>query len=162
MRSLFPFEHAGDNFSNQGTSRIALLRNVKWLPADFNCTVREPAYVNDVLDRLAQDESAIFDQILYIEQPFPYDFEKHVIDVRSANERKPLLMDESAHDWRQVRLGRSLGWGGVALKTCKAQIGAILSLCWAQAHGMALVVQDITNRCSHRFRMCCSQRMPIR
>jgi hypothetical protein len=54
-------------------------------------------------------------------------------------------MDESAHDWRLVRLGRSLGWTGVALKTCKTQTGALLSLCWAKAHGMTLMVQDLTN-----------------
>jgi hypothetical protein len=54
-------------------------------------------------------------------------------------------MDESAHDWKLVRLGRSLGWTGVALKTCKTQTGAILSLCWAKAHGMTLMVQDLTN-----------------
>jgi len=65
--------------------------------------------------------------------------------VRSVSARKPLFMDESAHDWRLVRLGRSLGWTGVALKTCKTQTGAILSLCWARAHGMALMVQDLTN-----------------
>jgi hypothetical protein len=54
-------------------------------------------------------------------------------------------MDESAHDWRMVRTGRELGWNGVALKTCKTQTGAILSLCWAKAHGMGLMVQDLTN-----------------
>jgi hypothetical protein len=54
-------------------------------------------------------------------------------------------MDESAHDWRFVKLGRSLGWTGVALKTCKTQTGALLSLVWAKAHGMTLMVQDLTN-----------------
>jgi hypothetical protein len=57
----------------------------------------------------------------------------------------PLFLDESAHDWRIVRLGRQLGWTGVALKTCKTQTGALLSLCWARAHGMQLMVQDLTN-----------------
>ncbi|HEU5117188.1 MAG TPA: hypothetical protein VFT74_11030, partial [Isosphaeraceae bacterium] len=56
-----------------------------------------------------------------------------------------LFMDESAHDWELVKLGRSLGWSGVALKTCKTQTGALLSLCWAKAHGMTLMVQDLTN-----------------
>jgi len=42
-------------------------------------------------------------------------------------------------------MGRSLGWTGVALKTCKTQTGALLSLCWAKAHGMTLMVQDLTN-----------------
>jgi hypothetical protein len=56
-----------------------------------------------------------------------------------------LFLDESAHDWRIVRLGRGLGWNGVALKTCKTQTGALLTTCWAKAHGMQLMVQDLTN-----------------
>jgi len=44
-----------------------------------------------------------------------------------------------------IRLGRELGWTCVVLKTCKTQTGAILSACWAQAHGMQLMVQDLTN-----------------
>ena len=54
-------------------------------------------------------------------------------------------MDECAHSWQQVRLGRQLGWTGVALKTCKTQTGALLALCWAKAHGMQIMVQDLTN-----------------
>jgi hypothetical protein len=80
-----------------------------------------------------------------VEQPFPYDLAAHRIDAHSVSARKPLFMDESANDWRVVRLGRELGWSGVALKTCKTQTGALLSLCWAKAHGMTLMVQDLTN-----------------
>jgi L-alanine-DL-glutamate epimerase-like enolase superfamily enzyme len=126
-------------------AHIGRARGVKWLSADFNCTVHEPAYVNDILDRVAKDEPAVFEMILYVEQPFPYDLEQHQKDVRSVAARKPLFMDESAHDWRLVQLGRSLGWTGVALKTCKTQTGALLALCWARAHGMSLMVQDLTN-----------------
>jgi hypothetical protein len=71
--------------------------------------------------------------------------EENRIDVRSVSARKPLFLDESAHDWHFVKLGRELGWSGVALKTCKTQTGALLSLCWAKAHGMPLMVQDLTN-----------------
>jgi L-alanine-DL-glutamate epimerase-like enolase superfamily enzyme len=118
---------------------------VTWLTADFNCTVTEPAYVNEILDRLKSDDPVTYQKLLYVEQPFPYDLEANRIDVRSVSARKPLFMDESAHDWRFVRLGRGLGWSGVALKTCKTQTGALLSLCWAKAHGMTLMVQDLTN-----------------
>jgi L-alanine-DL-glutamate epimerase-like enolase superfamily enzyme len=118
---------------------------VLWLSTDFNCTVTDPAYVNDILDRLLRDHPLIYQMILYVEQPFPYDLEANQIDVHSVSARKPLFMDESAHDWRLVRLGRELGWTGVALKTCKTQTGALLSLCWARAHGMTLMVQDLTN-----------------
>jgi len=125
--------------------RIAIEEQVDWLTADFNCTVDDPAYVNAILDRLVDEHPRIYGMLLYVEQPFPYNLEAHRIDVHSVSARKPLFMDESAHDWRFVRLGRELGWTGVALKTCKTQTGAILSLCWAKAHGMTLMVQDLSN-----------------
>jgi L-alanine-DL-glutamate epimerase-like enolase superfamily enzyme len=124
---------------------IGLNLGVKWLSVDFNCTVRDPAYVNAIMDQLLRDEPELYARTLYIEQPFAYDLEAHPIDVRSVSARKPLFLDESAHDWHFVKLGRSLGWSGVALKTCKTQTGALLSLCWARAHGMPLMVQDLTN-----------------
>jgi len=125
--------------------RIAIEHGVRWLSTDFNCTVTDPAYVNDILDRLETDRPRVYAMILYVEQPFPYDLEQNQIDVHSVSARKPLFMDESAHDWRMVRLGRMLGWTGVALKTCKTQTGALLTLSWAKAHGMDLMVQDLTN-----------------
>ncbi|MBN1872703.1 MAG: mandelate racemase/muconate lactonizing enzyme family protein [Anaerolineae bacterium] len=124
---------------------IAISGEVDWLTTDFNCTVTDPAYVNAILDRLLVEHPRIYGMILYVEQPFPYDLEHNRIDVHCVSARKPLFMDESAHDWELVRLGRALGWTGVALKTCKTQTGALLSLCWAKAHGMTLMVQDLTN-----------------
>jgi L-alanine-DL-glutamate epimerase-like enolase superfamily enzyme len=125
--------------------RITENTTVDWLTADFNCTVRHPDYVNTILDRLMAEHPRIYDMLLYVEQPFPYDLASHRIDAHSVSARKPLFLDESAHNWQLVRLGRRLGWTGVALKTCKTQTGAILSLCWAKAHGMTLMVQDLTN-----------------
>lgn len=119
--------------------------NVDWLTTDFNCTVTDVEYVNSILDQLRDEHPRTYQRILYVEQPFPYDLEANPIDVHSLSARKPLFMDESAHDWRFVKMGRELGWTGVALKTCKTQTGAILSLCWAKAHGMTLMVQDLTN-----------------
>lgn len=125
--------------------QLALPMGVQALTADFNCTVTDPAYVNEILDRLAKDEPAIYDSLDYVEQPFPYDLQANRIDVHSVSQRKPLFLDESAHDWTYVRLGCELGWSGVALKTCKTLTGALLSACWAKAHGMPLMVQDLTN-----------------
>jgi L-alanine-DL-glutamate epimerase-like enolase superfamily enzyme len=124
---------------------MSIDKGVHHLSADFNCTVNHPDYVNQILDQLQSQHPAIFDRVLYVEQPFPYDLHSHQIDVSSVSERKPLFLDESAHDWKFVALGRQLGWTGVALKTCKTQTGALLSLCWAKAHGMPLMVQDLTN-----------------
>jgi len=125
--------------------QIAIQHGVEQLTADFNCTVTDPEYVNAILDQLKSEQPRIHEMIVYVEQPFPYDLENNRIDVHSVSARKPLFMDESAHDWRLIKLGRSLGWTGVALKTCKTQTGALLSACWAKAHGMSLMVQDLTN-----------------
>jgi L-alanine-DL-glutamate epimerase-like enolase superfamily enzyme len=125
--------------------KIAFEEGCDWLTADFNCTVTDPAYVCEILDRLLAEQPRIYGMLLYVEQPFPYDLEAHRIDVRSVSARKPLFLDESAHDWHFVKLGLELGWTGVALKTCKTLTGALLSLCWARARGMTLMVQDLTN-----------------
>jgi len=125
--------------------RMAVAHDVWWLTADFNCTVTNPSYVTAILDRLRDEEPRLFAMLLYVEQPFPYELDEHPIAVHAVSARRSLFLDESAHDWRQVRRGRELGWTGVALKTCKTQTGALLSLCWAQAHGMTLMVQDLTN-----------------
>jgi L-alanine-DL-glutamate epimerase-like enolase superfamily enzyme len=124
---------------------VALECGVPHLCADFNCTVTDPAVVEATIDRLQRDEPAIAGRLLYVEQPFPYELEDDRLDVRALASRVPLLLDESAHDWRHVRLGHGLGWSGVALKTCKTQSGALLSHCWARAHDMQIMVQDLTN-----------------
>ncbi len=128
-----------------GVGKIALEMGVENLTTDFNCTVEKPEYVCEMLDKLKAEEPEIFQRILYVEQPFPYELEKDRIDVHPVSSRCLLLMDESAHDWRFVELGYELGWNGVALKTCKTLTGAMLSLCWARAHDMAIMVQDLTN-----------------
>lgn len=125
--------------------KIAETHDVDWLCTDFNCTVKTVEYVNDILDRLLTDHPKTYQRILYVEQPFPYDLEANPIDAHSVSARKPLYMDESAHDWRLLDIGRNRGWTGVALKACKTQTVAILSMCWARAHGMGLMVQDLTN-----------------
>ena len=124
---------------------VANEMGVEHLTADFNCTVHDPEYVNRILDKLKNEYESIWNKILYIEQPFPYDMEKYPIDVHSLAQRKLLLMDESAHDWHYVKLGKDLGWTGVALKTCKTITGAILMFCYAKEEGMAIMVQDLTN-----------------
>ena len=124
---------------------ISIDMDVDWLTADFNGTVENVDYINDILDYLKDSHPAIYGKILYVEQPFHHDLKNNKIDVHSCSSRKPLFMDESAHDWTYVRLGYHLGWNGVALKTCKTLTGALLSMSWAKAHGMTLMVQDLTN-----------------
>lgn len=125
--------------------QIAIEEGVRRLGVDFNCTVSDPGFVLRILDRLAAEFPAIASMMLYVEQPFPPDLEALGMDVGELGSRLPLLMDESASDWRSVDRGRRFGWSGVALKTCKTLTGALLSLCRARASGMAVMVQDLTN-----------------
>jgi L-alanine-DL-glutamate epimerase-like enolase superfamily enzyme len=124
---------------------IGLDRGVRHFCADFNCTVTDPAYVHAALDAVVKTAPRLAERLLYVEQPFPADITAHPIPVHGLAARTRLFLDESAHDWRHVAHGRELGWNGVALKTCKTQSGALLSACWARAHGMDLMVQDLTN-----------------
>ena len=101
--------------------------------------------MNSILDALQKELPDSYNQLLYVEQPFPYELEKYRIDVSSVAKRKPIYLDESAHDWSYIKLGKSLGWNGVALKTCKTLTGALLSLCWAKQNNMKIMVQDLTN-----------------
>jgi|GEM_PF-2159769 len=64
--------------------RIAIANAVQNLTVDFNCTVTDPAYVNEILDKLKAQEPAIYEMILYVEQPFPYDMEANPIDVHAV------------------------------------------------------------------------------
>jgi len=89
--------------------------------------VQDVEYVNQILDRLKTEHPEIWDSILYVEQPFPHELDELNLDVHSLSERKPLFLDESAHDWRYVEYGRRLGWSGVALKTCKTQMMGVES-----------------------------------
>jgi len=125
--------------------KIGKKLGVQFYSADFNCTVKDTAYVNSILDALKKELPDSYSQLLYVEQPFPYELEKYIIDVSSVARRKPIYLDESAHDWSYIKLGKSLGWNGVALKTCKTLTGALLSLCWAKQNNMKIMVQDLTN-----------------
>ena len=118
----------------------------EWLTADFNCTVTDPAYVVEILERLLATRHPRRTRGSFTSNSRSLTNWKPTRSTSGASpHRKPLFLDESAHDWRLIRLGRELGWTGVALKTCKTQTGALLALCWARAHGMALMVQDLTN-----------------
>ena len=55
---------------------IAVETGVESLSADFNCCVREPENVNEILDRLRVEQSSIDDRLTYVEQPFEYELEK--------------------------------------------------------------------------------------
>jgi len=144
------FKLVGNNFDwdvkrTLGIGELARKYGVHHLSPDFNCTATGVDYVNSVLDEVKGQDAEAYRRIDYVEQPFGHDFIERGVDVSSIAARKPLYLDESAHDWRCVERGRRLGWTGVALKVCKTLTGALLSGCYARTRGMGIMVQDLTN-----------------
>ena len=83
---------------------IADFMDVDYLTTDFNCTVINPDYVNQILDKLKREHLGIWSKILYVEQPFPYDLEKFRINVHS-------LAKENFFLWTKVlMIGNTLDW----------------------------------------------------
>ena len=126
-------------------ARVGIEQGINWLCTDFMGQARNTEYVNAILDRLRDYHPRIFGMLLHIEQPFAPDLEDNPIDVHQVSWRKPLFLDEGAHDWRALRRARQLGWTGVAIKTARSQTTAILSACWARAHGMPIMVSDLSS-----------------
>ncbi|MGC9312605.1 MAG: enolase C-terminal domain-like protein [Sediminispirochaetaceae bacterium] len=125
--------------------RIALGERVSWLSVDFNCTVGDPEYMVEFLDRLRRDSPQIYAMLLFVEQPFPASSVESEMNVAEASALKPLFLDEALTHWDVIPRAKRLGWSGAALKTCKTQTAAVLSGCVARMYGMALMVMDLTN-----------------
>jgi len=124
---------------------ISCEEKVSWLSVDFNCTVKEPEYVLELLSRLSKDEPEIYDMLLFIEQPFSASAVGDGLEVQHISALKPLFLDEGLTDWTILGEAKRLGWSGAALKVCKSQTASILSCCAAGSCGMSLMVMDLTN-----------------
>ena len=99
---------------------IAQEKNVDWFTTDFNCAKSDPEYVNDIL--IDQVLTSILERIKRLSlrrAALSHDLEANQIDAHSVSARKPLFMDESAHDLKLIRSGRKLGWTGVARRPAR-------------------------------------------
>ncbi|MCK9316408.1 MAG: hypothetical protein M0Q48_09750 [Verrucomicrobia bacterium] len=125
--------------------RVGIEQGVNWLCADFNGQVAHAEYLSAILDRIRDYHPRIFGMLLHLEQPFSPNLEENPLDVHQVSWRKPLFLDEGAHNWRILRRARQLGWTGLSVKIARSQTSAILAACWACAHGMPLMVSDLSN-----------------
>jgi len=115
------------------------------LTADFNEQCQSPDYVIEYLRTVRDRCPAVFDELLYIEQPTERDLEAHKWDIRGLSELKPVLIDESLTCIADFRRAMELGWSGIALKSCKCLSSDLLLLCAAELAGVPYAVQDLTN-----------------
>ncbi|MCD6350881.1 MAG: hypothetical protein J7M26_02070 [Armatimonadetes bacterium] len=116
-----------------------------FLSADSNEMHESPEAVIEYLQRLRERSLLAWRAMLYLEQPTERDLEVHRWDMRPVAELKPVVVDEGVTDLDKLELARELGWSGIGLKTCKGHAASLLYAALAQAEGMLLTVQDLTN-----------------
>lgn len=119
-------------------------RNEYFLSVDSNEMHKSPDDVLEYLRRIKREAPDVFERILYIEQPVNRDLEKYRFNMMSVSAIKPVLADEGVTDIGSFDLALSLGWSGVALKTCKCHSSALLLMAKAEEAGVPYSVQDLT------------------
>ncbi len=124
---------------------VSMPRGVTMLGVDFNGTVTDLTYVEHLFERIRRDRPDVLDALCYIEEPFTPELLDRGTDVSAVAKWAPCVLDESAHDWRVLVKASELGYSGVALKTCKTQTEALLTMSWAKRHGMEVLTQDLSN-----------------
>lgn len=116
-----------------------------YLTADTNEQCESPDYIVDYLRKLAEEDPAIYDAVLYIEQPTERDLSAHRWDMRPIAQLKPVLIDESLSTFEDFAQARELGWSGIALKSCKCLSSDLLFVPMAEMAHLPYAVQDLTN-----------------
>jgi L-alanine-DL-glutamate epimerase-like enolase superfamily enzyme len=115
------------------------------LSADTNEQCESPDYMVEYLRRLQEQEPGAYAALLYVEQPTERDLTAHRFDMRPLAALKPVIVDESLTGLKEMDLALSLGWSGVALKSCKCHSMALLTAARAQSAGIPYTIQDLTN-----------------
>lgn len=114
------------------------------LSVDSNEMHRSPEDVLEYLRMVKREAPEAFRRILYVEQPVSRDLSRHMFNMKPVSEIKPVLADEGVTDVETMDLALSLGWTGVALKTCKCHSSALLMVAKAEEMGIPYSVQDLT------------------
>lgn len=112
---------------------------------DFNEGVANINALMGFLEQMKAKAPAVFDRILYVEQPTA----RTLVDVpqnnmRAAARLRPVVIDESLTGTDMLELALKMGYSGVALKVCKGQSHAVLIAALAQKRKTFLCVQDLT------------------
>jgi L-alanine-DL-glutamate epimerase-like enolase superfamily enzyme len=115
------------------------------MTADANEICPNAQYAVEMLLKVKEKSPRTYDAIQYVEQPTSRDMESSPYDVSEIARLKPVLLDEGLISLEALDRALSLGWSGPALKTCKGQTEALLTLAKAEMEGLPYSVQDLTN-----------------
>lgn len=115
------------------------------LSVDPNEGYPQPDMVTEFLDHAAAEDRRALQALDYIEQPTPRDLGAYTDTLHEAAARVPVVVDESLDDLANLDRIRSLGWSGLAVKTCKGHTHGLLAYCWGRRHNLYVTLQDLTN-----------------
>ena len=115
-----------------------------YLSVDSNEMHPSPEAVLEYLQRVKKEAPLAFEKMLYVEQPVNRDLDKYMFNMSEVAKMKPVLADEGVTDVNSFDLAVSLGWSGVALKTCKTHSAALLLVAKAEESKIPYSVQDLT------------------
>lgn len=115
------------------------------LYGDLNEQGPSKGYIVELLDRLERDHPAVYTALDMLEQPVTRDFTGDSSNFADVSVRVPIVLDEGLTSLATIDRAIEFGWGGVALKTCKAQSLMLLALPKAIEAGLHVTVQDLTN-----------------
>ena len=116
-----------------------------YLEVDSNEACPNAEVVVEYLRKLKERSPVAFDALLFVEQPTSRDLIANPIDMRAITALKPVLVDEGLQGLESLPLAKQLGWSGAALKTCKTQTLALLSIAWCGLNDWPYAVVDLTN-----------------
>lgn len=119
-------------------------RNKFYLSVDANEMNPNPDSTLEYLRKLKRASPLAFGNLLYLEQPTERDLSRHMFSMRDVASIKPVLADEGVTDMQGLDLALSLGWSGLAVKTCKWHSSSLLYVAKMQRYRIPYSVQDLT------------------
>jgi L-alanine-DL-glutamate epimerase-like enolase superfamily enzyme len=115
------------------------------LSADSNEGNTSVQSVLEYLESLRRIDPEAYAALEYLEQPTRRDIPLAEQDWRPVTRLKPVFLDEGLVDADDFAAAQDAGWSGFAVKTCKGHSFCLIAAAWARLHGLALVMQDLTN-----------------
>lgn len=115
------------------------------LYGDLNEQAPSKEYIVELLDRLEGNHQTVYRALDMLEQPMKREFSGDPPNLANVSARVPIVLDEGLVSLGTIDRALELGWGGIALKTCKTQSLMMLSVPKATEAGMHISVQDLTN-----------------
>ncbi|MDQ3657462.1 MAG: mandelate racemase/muconate lactonizing enzyme family protein [Chloroflexota bacterium] len=113
--------------------------------ADLNEQAPSVDYIHALLDEVEARDPDARAALDALEQPLARNLAEGAPSLASVSARIPVVLDEGLTSLASIDRALELGWGGIALKTCKTQSLMLLALAKANHERIHVSVQDLTN-----------------